>query len=118
MDVSKHSLNTDGKGHWSDVAKTVRLDTFDVTWNPANADDDPDQWGELKVYFDTSTWNVYKEGLIYTDPLFLMGLKNLFGSLGITPDIDYSEQGMQSNNFVSLDVGPKFLESWRKYHNV
>jgi hypothetical protein len=30
-------------------------------------------------------------------------------------DVDYSEQGMQGDNYVSFDVGAKFLKSWKKF---
>jgi hypothetical protein len=31
---------------------------------------------------------------------------------GLVVDICYSEQGMQGDNYVSLDVGKDFLDSW------
>jgi len=31
---------------------------------------------------------------------------------GLTVDLCYSEQGMQGDNYVSLDVGKDFLDSW------
>ena len=33
-------------------------------------------------------------------------------SVGITGRIYYSEQGMQGNNYVSLDVDNKFFKQW------
>jgi hypothetical protein len=30
----------------------------------------------------------------------------------------YSEQGMQGRNYVSLDVGKEFLDSWSNKFNV
>jgi hypothetical protein len=32
---------------------------------------------------------------------------------GLVVDLCYSEQGMQGDNYVSLDVGKDFLDSWR-----
>jgi len=63
-------------------------------------------FGELRVYFNTATWDVDKDGLIYTDSLFLEELCGLLTSMGIdASDVSYSEQGMQGDNYVSCDVG-------------
>jgi hypothetical protein len=51
--------------------------------------------------------------LIYTDSLFLASLKRILAEQGFdASDVTYSEQGMQGTDYVSLDVGPKFLTSW------
>jgi len=42
--------------------------------------------------------------------LALQGLNNL--------DIDYSEQGMQGDNYVSLDVGAAFISAWDAKFNL
>jgi hypothetical protein len=51
--------------------------------------------------------------LIYTDPRWIGEFRALMRSLGFTSqaceDINYSEQGMQGDNYVSMDVGPPFL---------
>ena len=57
------------------------------------------------MHFNTDTWNVDTDGLIYTDPAFLESVRVAFG----TNDINYSEQGMQGTDFVSFDVGSEFL---------
>jgi hypothetical protein len=113
MNWSKHSLNTDGSGYWSNKATSVEL--IDVKVPYINDEKD---FGELCVYFDTDTWDVHENGLIYTDDLFLHELKSLFNALGIAGnDVDYSEQGMQDAAYVSLDVDKDFLESWAKFNN-
>jgi hypothetical protein len=52
-------------------------------------------------------------GLIYTDKLFKAELRAYLQTLGFTAeeanDVEYSEQGMQSDNYVSCDVGAKFI---------
>ena len=92
-------ITTSGTGLWSDKCKTVDCVGYTVTpnWNST--------FGELKVFFDTDTWNVETDGLVYTDPAFLESVRVTFGS----NDINYSEQGMQGADYVSFDVGVTFL---------
>jgi len=100
-------LETAGDGYWSDVAKTVNVTKISVPY--VNEDED---FGELCVYFDKQ-WDTRKDGLIYTDSQFLTQLKERLTDCGFdATDVDYSEQGMQGNDYVSLDVGEKFLKSW------
>ena len=105
-------LNTSGGGYWSNTQTRVRvtdlrLDLLD--------DDDDEPFGELRVYFDTATWDVKSQGLIYTDPGFFAELKQYFEAQGIDiTDLSYSEQGMQGTDYVSLDVGQHFIGSWSR----
>jgi hypothetical protein len=40
-------------------------------------------------------------------------LQDFLNQHGLTgKDVDYSEQGMQGNGYVSCDVGKPFLDSW------
>jgi hypothetical protein len=79
---------------------------------------DEQDFGELRVYFDTSTWDVNKDGLIYTDTLFKQDLMQFVKQQGLVVDLCYSEQGMQGDNYVSLDVGKEFLDSWASKFGV
>ena len=121
-------VTTDGRGLWSRHCANVRVIGFDVgslfksdyndTTNPAEA-----SWGELRIYFDRRTWNVTKLGLIYTDPFwmkeFRRQLQQEFGfSDEAAKDVDYSEQGMQGDNYVSCDVGKKFLKEYATNSHV
>ena len=92
-------LSTNGRGYWSNKTKAVTVTGMDLAYV-----NDEGDFGELRVYFDTDTWNVDEDGLIYTDPAFLESIRQAFGC----NDINYSEQGMQGVNFVSFDVGPEF----------
>lgn len=96
-------IETSGDGLWSDVKKTVKVIGYDV-----HRYSDVNDFAELKVYFSTKTWNVDKDGLIYTDTEFLRLVRLAFG----TNDIHYSEQGMQGDNYVSFDVGSEFIGEW------
>lgn len=96
------TLHTDGSGYWSNVKRQVMVTDIIL-----------DDYDELKVYFAPSSWNTRVDGLIYTDNLFLKELKKYFASIGLPYDIDYSEQGMQGKDYVSLDAGKKFVKAFR-----
>jgi hypothetical protein len=104
----KTPLSTDGSGYWSNVAKTVLVTGLELSYVSDESD-----FGELRVHFDTNTWNVDADGLIYTDKEFISNLKVLLSRLELGTDVSYSEQGMQGDTFVSLDVGPKFIKSYK-----
>jgi hypothetical protein len=112
--MQKVIFNTAGDGYWSNVAKAVTIVDMQLGYVSDELD-----FGELRVYFDTKTWNVNKDGLIYTDSKFESMLQALLCEHGIDGnDVSYSEQGMQGDNYVSLDVGKKFLASWAKKFDV
>jgi len=100
--------HTDGKGLWTNFAKSVTV--LEVSLRNVNDEND---FGELCARFDTKTWDIHAQGLIYTDPCWIDEFRGLMRSLGFTrqacEDITYSEQGMQGYNYVSMDVGPDFL---------
>jgi hypothetical protein len=103
-----HTLSTGGNGLWSIKAKDVSCTVLDVPYI-----NEGETFGELRVYFDRTSWDVYNDGLVYTDKKFLKQLRNKLTEQGfVATDVDYSEQGMQGINYVSLDVGEEFLCSW------
>lgn len=106
-------LNTCGDGYWSDIAKPVLI--TDLQLGYVNEDSD---FGELRVYFDTGTWDVNEDGLIYTDSQFYAELQEFIKEQGLVVDLCYSEQGMQGDDYVSLDVGAEFLDSWARKFGV
>ncbi len=109
----KTTFNTIGDGYWSEVSKPVRITDMQIGYI-----NDERDFGELRVYFD-KTWDVRKDGLIYTDSLFLEELRSFLNTNGLAgDDVDYSEQGMQGDNYVSLDVGKPFLDSWSAKFNL
>ncbi len=110
MITFNRNINTNGKGLWSNQEALVRCIGAELAY-----ENDEGDFGELRIYFDTASWNVKKQGLIYTDPQFLEELReHLTNSKLAGSDVDYSEQGMQGNKYVSLDVGKKFIDSWKK----
>jgi hypothetical protein len=101
-------LSTDGCGYWSEVAKDVKIVGYALSYV-----NDKEDFGELRVYFDTKSWDVNKDGLIYTDRQFEKDLKELLTAIGLdNSDVSYSEQGMQGDSYVSLDVGEAFIKSY------
>lgn len=111
------TCSTDGGGYWSRTAKEVQVVDLEVN---AIADDENEgelpTFGELRVGFNTRTWNTREEGLIYTDRKFLADLRRNLQELGFSRaavlDVSYSEQGMQGRDYVSLDVGGKFIKAY------
>lgn len=100
-------FTTSGDGYWSEAVKNVRI--TDMQLGYVNEEGD---FGELRVYFNTDDWDVNTDGLIYTDAGFYTDLQQFIKQHGLVVDLCYSEQGMQGDDYVSLDVGKEFLDSW------
>jgi hypothetical protein len=111
--MQKVIFNTSGTGYWSTVAKAVEIVDMQLGYV---ADDK--QFGELCVYFNTDTWDVNVDGLIYTDKQFKIDLMEFITAHGLVVDLCYSEQGMQGDNYVSFDVGADFIASWEAKFGV
>ncbi len=102
------TLNTNGKGYWSRTVAAVEITHLQLAYTNDELD-----FGELRVYFNTKTWFVNADGLIYTDKQFMRELKELLTQKGFdASDVSYSEQGMQGDNFVSCDVGERFINTF------
>ena len=99
---------TDGRGYWSTARKSVRINRVIVASISSDG-----EYGELRAYFDTKDWNVDSDGLIYSDKTWMNSFRSYMATLGFSVqalvDINYTEQGMQGDNYVSLDVGQDFL---------
>ena len=105
---------TAGDGYWSNVSKSVEITDMQLGYV-----NDEGDFGELRVYFNTATWDVNTMGLIYTDSHFLNELQLFLSQHGLVgSDVHYSEQGMQGDNYVSLDVGKPFLAAWASKFGV
>ena len=113
MLVINKSLKTSGNGFWSSAVKSVKVTGLDLSYVS-----DEGEYGELRVYFDTTSWNVDKDGLIYTDKQFIKEVKKLLAEQHLGTDVSYSEQGMQGDTFVSLDCGSEFIKSFQNLLTV
>jgi len=112
MEFSKQvnwQTHTGGNGLWSSSVSAVRVLRVELAYI-----NDEGDFGELRAYFDVRDWDTEQDGLIYTDPIWIGEFRALMKTLGFssraTDDIDYSEQGMQGDDFVSMDVGRDFLD--------
>lgn len=106
-------INTSGDGYWSNKQATVLVEYIAL-----NYCDEEDKFGELCIKFNTDTWNVDTDGLIYTDAQFMRELKaallkNGFSAAAVN-EVSYSEQGMQGNDYVSLDMDKKACAAWKR----
>ena len=117
--MNKVILHTDCKrGLWNNVAKAVTI-TDMVLDRGTQSEGEKDLSGELRVYFDIGTWDTRADGLIYTDTLFIKELREFCNAHGLPGnDICYSEQGMQGDDYVSLDAGTKFYKAWMAKFNI
>jgi hypothetical protein len=101
-------LYTAGDGYWSRKQAAVEITGLQLAYTNDELD-----FGELRVRFNTATWDTAKDGLIYTDSLFLEDLQLMLDALGFdASDVSYSEQGMQGDTYVSCDVGERFINSF------
>jgi hypothetical protein len=107
--------HTKGDGYWSNKSCAVKILRVELAYV-----DDEGEFGELRAYFDRSTWDCNTDGLIYTDSMWINEFRALMRSLGFTRnavnDISYSEQGMQGDSFVSMDVGTDFMREVEPMH--
>ena len=102
------TLHTNGNGYWSSKATAVSITKLDLQYISNERD-----FGELCIHFNTATWDTAVDGLIYTDKLFMQELRAYLQTVGFTAeeanDVNYSEQGMQTDAYVSCDVGAVFI---------
>ena len=104
LDIPVNKMfTTCGDGYWSTVAKEVFVESINMF---INADKEAGD-GDLQAYFTEETWND-SYGLIYTDSAFLECVHTALIKAGISieaaEDVCYSEQGMQGDNYVSMDA--------------
>ncbi len=100
---------TSGNGYWSSTKKIVSINRVALNYL-----DDEGQFGELVAYFDPKEWDIDNDGLIYSDMGWMRSFKECLKTLGFSDQalkaISYSEQGMQGQNYVSMDVTIAFLQ--------
>ena len=82
------TAKTAGDGWWSKDAKKVGIRKIIITD------------GNMKVFF--TGWDVQKDGLIYTDHAFIEEFKTHL--IDIIKGCEYSEQGLQGDNYVDMDI--------------
>jgi hypothetical protein len=117
----KFTAHTAGNGMWSNEDRKIEHAKAYVSFFSREerlqfkSGKIPDiRFAELRVYFPKRCWDVDKYGLIYTDRQWIKELRQNLTAMGFSTkavkDVDYSEQGLQGENYVSLDAGRKFLK--------
>jgi hypothetical protein len=111
-------LRTSGSGIWSRcITGGIHVTRLELAY--LNKDRD---YGELRAHFDPKTWNVKTRGLIYTDPGFETSLRAALVTMGFSEKaaaaVGYSEQGMQGDDYVSLDARKPFVYEWLPTYGV
>ena len=102
------TLTTGGDGLWSNKQRDVDVTQLRLQYcNPER------NFGELCVHFTPASWDTAVDGLVYTDKQFMTELRAYLQTIGFTEaeanDVSYSEQGMQTDEYVSCDVGAVFI---------
>jgi hypothetical protein len=96
-----------GDGLWSDKETIV-----DIT--AILPDTVRDKYITFMVFFEN--WNVDEDGLIYTDKTFKEDFRNHLIYLGLNPEvaarISYTEQGMQGDDYVSMETDDNRFAEW------
>jgi hypothetical protein len=115
---------TNGKGLWSPISRKVPIQKLvvrlgaDMQGNYPAASIFDAKYGELCAYFNREDWEVSVHGLIYTDPQWMEQFQKMLYKHGFSVkaihDVSYSEQGMQGDDYVSMDVGKAFLSECDK----
>ena len=105
--------STDGNGLWSDESRWVLITGLEIAYV-----NDEEDFTELRAYFDLDSWDPSIHGLIYTDQYWMEKFRSGLIALGFTEeaanDVDYSEQGMQGDDYVSMDACVKFYNEWKR----
>ena len=102
--------HTNGISYWNNVAKRVRLTkiVMFLEMTPTLDEDSDYMYFSMDVFFTKNSWDINKDGLIYTDKGFIQEFHNILISLGFdqeaSADVRYSEQGMQGNTRVNFDA--------------
>lgn len=108
---------TNGKGLWSIESRKVNHKKIELSC--FGGDEDLQfayGYYEIKVFFNKKDWDVNRHGLIYTDRKwekdFRQGLIDMGFSKSSVKNVHVSEQGMQGDNYVSLDADHKFAKEF------
>jgi len=115
----KFNAVCNGTSLWSRRAgQIVEITDLYIGYLAEKDNKDDEDYGELCAYFAPSTWMVQTDGLIYTDKGWMEEFRKRLLALGFSKegveDVDYSEQGMQGENYVSMDFGHKFYADWKR----
>lgn len=107
------SATTNGSGLWSSHKATVKIKELQVHHVGRSENK---IFAELRAFFSPKDWNIDNHGLIYTDQKWLKQFRENLVQNGFSKQaanaVSYSEQGMQGENYVSLDIGDDFIKEF------
>lgn len=117
---------TKGDSYWSHANETtVRISKIEMEVGEAYVD--LYDYGVflpiyLKAFFPKKSWNTDKYGLIYTDTLWIENFRAAFkvrfpAMAWMARKIDYTEEGMQGDNYVSLSVHLNTMTDIKRFNN-
>jgi hypothetical protein len=106
--------HTEGSGLWSNVNRAVS--TSRIKLEIRETEYDSYLSVTLNAYFPRKSWDTKNHGLIYTDGKWLTEFRKQFAIKfpelsWLAKNIDYTEQGMQGDSYVSLQF---FLDTMKK----
>ena len=113
--VKSITATTNGKGFWSSEKRDVNIKSIEIDSITDDNGEEIEVGGNrtpammyLRVYFNRKDWNVEKHGLIYTDEKWIAQLRKGLREIGVTATgLEYTEQGMQGDDYVSLSIYKK-----------
>lgn len=102
---------TNGRGLWSETKRTTHTRRLKLWLDSIN--DGNGLLVSVQAYFPRKEWNTKRDGLIYTDEGWLSQFRRDFNNrrfvkgLIAQRNLDYTEQGMQGEDYVSLEFDIK-----------
>lgn len=110
------SATTDGSGLWSRHKTNVIIKEIQVHRVFRDSQKQNKFCGELRAVFSTKDWDINKYGLIYTDRNWLKEFRQKLVENGFSKKaanaVTFSEQGMQGDDYVSMDAGSEFIKEF------
>jgi len=120
--------STKGDGHWSSEERAVITPKIQMEMDMGEVEEltpceGPQMFIHIKAYFTKKTWRNDDHGLIYTDSKWLKDFRkqftNQFPTLAwMVKGIDYTEQGMQGSNYVSLSLYLTSMASIKRFQQI
>tara|TARA_R110002051_G_C8364928_1_gene442514 strand:+ start:171 stop:527 length:357 start_codon:yes stop_codon:yes gene_type:complete len=101
---------TTGTGYWT-AAKDEKVTGY-MTFTLLESDGET-FGGNAQFHFNKEDWDVHELGLIYTDEGFLDDVYTTLEQSGfknILDHINYSEQGMQGDDYVDFDASIELVK--------
>jgi hypothetical protein len=115
--VSKHLgtliVTSDGEGHWTIKQKSVPL-RIEVSIDPMEIERGPNgtilyAYCTFRGYFQSKHWNVYEDGLLYTDKQVQAQVNAWLANMNYGGKVYWSEQGRQDVEYVDFDMDYRLL---------